>query len=362
MKLKKLATYSLMLISIGSLTGCASVSDFFRNRDFDYARNQVSQNPPLEIPKSISETPNINPTLVVPQGQTSFDKASLDNAYQSLLPPNFHSDYNVILVEQKQMHIVQTKLNYDKDNQAKLTIYEPRSLSFLIIENALKKDIKDIKLSKVEKSDNRFIIEDTRTKAQYYVFLASVKDQFRQTILSIFDMGEKPVTTKAGDALVKAIAKQIEGQKVTQSELVASQYGYINSQLGIKFQVYQDGDISSLVFVGKKDHVIDAILAGLKGAGLTYIAYNEKNGTILFKDKADQGYLLYTYDKTVNGSIFSDMGNWRNFFRKEQNQIRVSVFTTKEVLVPSKKAKPILQQIATHIPLVKPSTSTKESK
>ena len=119
MKLNKIILCTFAILGASTLAGCASTSNFFRNRDFDYARQPVEQNKPLKVPKAVSQAPNIHPALVVPEGETKFTINQQTQAEVALLPPNFGSNYNVSMVEQKQLYVVTTKLDYDKDNQAK---------------------------------------------------------------------------------------------------------------------------------------------------------------------------------------------------------------------------------------------------
>lgn len=351
MKFNKITACTLAILSISTLAGCASTSHFFRNRDFDYARQPVEQNKPLEVPKSVSTDPNIHPALVIPEGQTSFTKNQLSQAQNAMLPPNFASNYDVSAVEQKQLYVVTTKLNYDKDNQAKLVIYEPHAVTWMIIESALKDKLPNVTLEKTDKEHSRFVVKDKASGESYYVFIAHVKNEFRRAELSLFNMDEKPAVTKEANNIVEQIQKSIEGQKVTEDTLVNAQFGFINSENGLKFQLYTKDKVVSIVFVGDEALARKTLESALKPAGYKYVAYDAKEQTILFEDNKDQSYLLYLYPYTQNGSIFSDMSNWRNFFREEQKQLRVSLFDTKQVLIPVDKAKPILAAIASHIPL-----------
>ncbi|GGF94993.1 MULTISPECIES: hypothetical protein [Cysteiniphilum] len=351
MKFNKITACTLAILSISTLAGCASTSNFFRNRDFDYARQPVEQNKPLEVPKSVSTDPNIHLALVIPEGQTSFTKNQLSQAQNAMLPPNFASNYDVSAVEQKQLYVVTTKLNYDKDNQAKLVIYEPHAVTWMIVESALKDKLPNVTLEKTDKDNNRFVVKDKASGESYYVFIAQVKNEFRRAELSLFNMDEKPAVTKEASSIVEQIQKSIEGQKVTEETLVNAQFGFINSENGLKFQLYTKDKVVSVVFVGDEALARKTLESALKAAGYKYVAYDAKEQTILFEDNKDQSYLLYLYPYTQNGSIFSDMSNWRNFFREEQKQLRVSLFDTKQVLIPVDKAKPILSAIASHIPL-----------
>ncbi len=74
MRFNTVTAYALVILSISLFTGCASISHFFRNHDFDYASYPLEQNKPLEVPKSILTAPNIHPALVISEVQISFTK------------------------------------------------------------------------------------------------------------------------------------------------------------------------------------------------------------------------------------------------------------------------------------------------
>ncbi|WP_395947074.1 hypothetical protein [Caedibacter taeniospiralis] len=352
MKFNKITLCMLAILSVSTLAGCASVSHFFRNRDFDYARQPVQQNKPLEVPKSVSQDPNINPTLVVPEGVTSFSTNQQAAAQNALLPPNFDTGYNISLVEQEQLYIVSTKLSYDKDDQAKLMIYEPYELSWLIVQAPLQTKLPSLTLEKEDRDNSRFIVKNKATGIAYYVYIARVKNEFRRAELSLFTMDEKPAVEKEASQIVELIDQHIRGQKVSESTLIEAQFGFVSTGSGLKFQLYTNDKVASIVFVGDASMVQEALKEAIEAGGFKYIAYDEKEQTILFEDSAqNQSYLLYLYPFTQNGSLFSDMSNWHNFFREEQKQLRVSLFDTKQVLIPIDKAKAVLTVIASHIPL-----------
>ncbi|WP_119343617.1 hypothetical protein [Facilibium subflavum] len=361
MEFRKLRSASVVAAALISLVGCSSTSSFFRNRDFDYARDSVTQNKPLEIPKSISSDPTITPKLVMPDEKAgmAFTKPEYQQSQQALLPPGYEDTYNIAYLQQNQLHIVDTKLDFDHDNQAKLTIYEPYEISWLLVQKALENQKEDIKLRQIDKENGRFVISDKAVKQSYYVFLAHVSNAFRKTEVSLFDMNEKPVTSKNGNKVIENINNRIKGKTVTQSMLVSSGFGFISSSLGFKFQVYSNKKVASLVFVGDQKTIEKALKQAIEKAGFTYLAYDEKNKTILVKDKQNHSYLLYLYDYTQNGALFSDMSNWRNFFREEQKQLRVSVFDTKQKLLPVKKGRDILVMIGKAIPITKPDDNGK---
>ena len=91
--------------------------------------------------------------------------------------------------------------------------------------------------------------------------------------------------------------------------------------------------------------LIDAI----KAAGFQYLAYDQKNRVLLIKVNTIP-YLIYLDQYTKVGPLFSDMSNWKTFFRSEQKQIRAALFTQDKMIITDKKAVDILQKIALAIP------------
>ena len=230
-------------------------------------------------------------------------------------------------------------------------IYEPYALTWLIVDSALQNKLVHLTLEKTEKDKSRFTIKDKASGQSYYDIIGHVKNEFRRAQLSMFTMDEKPATDKVATQVVESIDQVIKGKKVDQSMLVNAQFGFINTDNDLKFQLYANDKVASMVFVGDADLARKTLEAAINAAGFKYIAYDKKEQTILFEDKQKVNYLLYLYPYTQNGSLFSDMSNWRNFFREEQNQLRISLFNTKQVLISADKAKSILAEILSHIPL-----------
>ena len=82
----------IVSLSILMLVGCSGI---FRNREFDYSREDVILNPPLNIPDSIGSKVKIKPKLVIPFEQSRFSPEGDKQPYDSLLPPNFNNNVGV---------------------------------------------------------------------------------------------------------------------------------------------------------------------------------------------------------------------------------------------------------------------------
>ena len=337
---------TLFLISF-LLSACSNVSQFFRNRDFDYSRQKVTQNKPLEIPASVAKNPDIHPLLTLPDNQQrQFAENSEAQAQTALLPPNYDSHYNTAYLLQQQMMTVRTDLEYNK-HEAVLVIHEPLALSLTVVEKTLQNQQKTLGVQpvKTDRNTDRILVKNQTGNTWSLNFKAD-QNNFRKTRLSLSDSDGKPLTGKAGNPLIQAIEAKISGMKITNAMLVASQFGFIHSKLGFKYQVYVDDKVASLVFVGNEQKIIAAVEKAIGEAGFSDVAYDQKAKTILFRLSPDKYYLIYIYDQTINGPLFSDMSNWHNLFRESQRQLRMSVFTLKQVLLPTQKALPILNKIA----------------
>ena len=351
MKLKTKVITAAIAVSIISLTGCTSISSYFRNRDFDYARSPVKQERPFKIPESINVKPVITPKLTVPdQSSDYFSNDSITNAKQSLLPPGYDILFDVNYVKQQQLFTVKTKTTIDTDNQAKLTVYEPYDITWNLVKNILSSNVDKSILKHDYKDKGQFIVHDLTYNKDYYVFLSHIKGSHLQTQVSLFNSEKKPLTDNKSNEILNNISNQLNKLQLSQNDLVSSMYGFIISKHNFKFQLYNDKDITSLVFVGNNDDIIKQLKSSIVKAGYKYIAYDKKDKTILI-NKGKSNYLLYLYTHMSNGPIFSDMTNWKNLFRSEQKQLRISVFNTKKVLLNKHKQTPILTSIASNIEL-----------
>lgn len=340
-----------MLLPVATLvSGCAADSAF-RNRDYDYALDKVYANKALKIPKSVSANPDIQPRFILPNDATqAFASNQSDHAYASLTPPGFNKSYDTDLLLQRQMMVVKTRLTYDDDNQAHLVIDEPFKLSWNLVDEALKQ-LDGYRLVRVDEGRNAFVVEDMKNSQQYYVYVAEVKTNFRQTQVSVFDMNENPVSSLAANALIENLNKKIQGRKLSDKDLIESSYGFVVTDSGLKYQYYDDAKVAAIVLVPVEGDKIDEIIKkAVKGAGFSLIGEDKKAQTITIEDAKKNHYQLYIYDYTQMGSIFSDWSNWHSFFRAEQKQVRVSVFDMDSVLLPPEQAKPILMKIEEALP------------
>ena len=337
------------MLGVLSITGCTSTASFFRNRDFDYAREAVYQNKPLEVPNSVSSNPNITPALVLPSGNSHFPASTQKQAEQALQPPGLHRVYNLGYIEQQQMLKVHTKLGVD-NAQASLLIYEPVKLSWYLLATLLHNHA-DITLNDSDVQKRQFTIKDNHTQQEYYIVLTAIKNQPHQSKLALFDLTQKPITKKDGDLLIKRIDEALNGKTVTQEMLIASGYGFIESDEGFKYQLIFSDKTATLVFIGDRNNIEHALKTAIDKAQFKYLGYNKKDSTIHIKSPESDEYLLYLYEYTELGGIFSDLTNWRHFFKAEQHDLRVAVFSMDKVLLSKEQAEPILMAIGQHLPL-----------
>lgn len=352
MKLNNNTIIFVVFLGCLSLTGCTSTASFFRNRDFDYSREAVYQNKPLNVPKSVSVNPNINPALVMPEtGELHFDEGTQIKAENALQPPGLNRAYNLDYIQQQQMLKVNTKLSSSDDNQAILLIYEPVKLSWHLLLKILHEKIPEITLEDSDAEKSQFTIKDNHTQKQYGIVLTAIKNQPKQTKLVLLDLAQNPIVSKDGNTLITLIDHKLKREIVTQEMLMASGYGFIESARDFKYQLIFSGKTATLVFVGDRQKIEAALETAIKQAKFTYLLYNKEENTIAIKDPLAQTYLLYLYDYTQLGGVFSDLTNWRHFFKTEQQELRVAVFNMDKNLLPKKMAEPILMKIGQHIPL-----------
>ena len=151
--------------------------------------------------------------------------------------------------------------------------------------------------------------------------------------------------------LIKRIDEALNGKTVTQEMLIASGYGFIESDEGFKYQLIFSDKTATLVFIGDRKNIEHALKTAIDEAQFKYLGYNKKDSTIHIKLPESDEYLLYLYEYTELGGIFSDLTNWRHFFKAEQHDLRVAVFTMDKVLLSKEQAEPILMAIGQHLPL-----------
>lgn len=101
MKFNTITSSMLIVLIVGSLSGCASTSNFFRNRNFDYVCESCQQKKPLEVPQTVSLDPNIYPALIIPSVPAiSFSSSnSQKKAQDALLPPDVSLSNYITTVE-----------------------------------------------------------------------------------------------------------------------------------------------------------------------------------------------------------------------------------------------------------------------
>ena len=165
------------------------------------------------------------------------------------------------------------------------------------------------------------------------------------------DLAQNPIVSEDGNNLIKSIDHKLNGEIVTQEMLMASGYGFIESARDFKYQLIFSDKTATLVFVGDRQKIEAALEIAIKQAKFTYLVYNKEENTIAIKDPLAQAYLLYLYDYTQQGALFSDLTNWRHFFKAEQQELRVAVFNMDKTLLSKKMAEPILMKIGQHLPL-----------
>ena len=105
------------------------------------------------------------------------------------------------------------------------------------------------------------------------------------------------------------------------------------------------------MFIGDHKNIEHALKTAIDEAQFKYLGYNKKDSTIHIKLPESDEYLLYLYEYTELGGLFSDLTNWRHFFKAEQHDLRVAVFTMDKVLLSKEQAEPILMAIGQHLPL-----------
>ena len=348
MKSYKSPAVYLVIFILKALLLCSCNSGFFRDRNFDYSRNKVYEENDLKIPKTIENKPDFHSKLIIPEYE---GKIFSDDGYllsqSSLLPPKFDQVYSINYIRQKQYSTVQTKIIDNFENKS-LIIYEPYLVSFMIIKDTLQ-SLEDFELIKIDLPKQRFFVLDKKSNKKYYIFLAKINDDFGKTELSLFSEDKKRSKPDISLRIIHIIDRSIVGKKISQRDLVNSQFGFISTKKGLKFQLYSNSKIIALVLTGNLVNAREIILSTLEKSGYRLIESNKESLNI--ESPKGQKYFLYFYQYLQNGDLFSDLSNWNNFFRNQKEQLRIAVFDTNKLLLTSNEARNILLNIASNIPL-----------
>lgn len=347
MKLKKTLSATVVVATILGVAGCSS--NPFRDRGFDYARERVTLNPPLQVPESVSANPNINPKFKIADQQKVFDPKELQQADFAMQPPGYNRQFNVDYLLQLQQNRVESSVYINPNNEPELIVRKPLEDAFNVISVGLQ-DLDNFSYQSEDKQKHEIVVQNRQNQITYIVKVGQRKDNDNESIARVYDSSGEVLSSLIANTLLDQLSRKISSQQLTETDMEAASYGYNITPTGIKFLYFRQDNITALVFV-TGDQQIDVLLkSAVEKAGFTISNMNAAEGTMqISKDGKD--YQLYRYPYVKEGSWFSDMTNWSNLFRSREEQTRVSVFDMNNIILPPDQAEPILLSIEHEIPV-----------
>ena len=194
--------------SYENLTDTMSGSPF-RNRKYDYARVQVSEEPALKIPTGLNGE-KINPALKLPDGDNNYARSQVTEAQKQMLPPNYSVKFDMAKIINDQISKVSISVVYDDTGSLKLVFREPLSITINLLENYFKEH-PDNYIITAEKdeilSGHLITVRDTK-KDLIFVILARKVDELSSLVKvnTVFTNGGKTLAPNHIDEGVKILS------------------------------------------------------------------------------------------------------------------------------------------------------------
>lgn len=191
------------------MSGCSTVlgghNSAFRNRENDYAKNQVVQPQPLKTPEGLPAL-KTNPEYTVPKGQNDYpaNAKAMDlsppGLHDSITTPNANSSSVVV----KKTHAnLSSSIAFTKDKAGLLTVDAPFDTSWAALPAALK--AMNYHILKSDKKQGTLDIQSDSNKAHSFLLYASNKESSVTTQISLFDTKGKLLSTELGYSLLQQL-------------------------------------------------------------------------------------------------------------------------------------------------------------
>ena len=341
--------HTIKIIAVGGLVltvaGCSST---FRDREFDYSRENVVLRPALVVPKSVSTDPNISETLVVPSGQKDYQPEKYDLVTASMTPPEYNVAYNEKALQKSGKAKVKVSLAFNENNSGLMTVFEPLAVTWDLTHKALP-DIQGFIVTETDDKNHILTIQQSASHQDYLVYLLPKKNI---TQITIFDDNNKVATDSAAADFLEQLQSQLSDQSsmlAMASATDALGSGFRDSRIDFD----KDTKKGVLIIDQTKDVAWNRIIKSLEKSGFTVANVNKAQGFIFISDKDSKSaydYTVYVYNYTAGGGMFSDWSNWKNLFRSDEiKQTRVNVFDKNGQLLPEAKTKQLLSDIQNNL-------------
>ena len=106
----------------------------FRDRRYDYARNNIMEEHTLKVPKNLSSE-KIIPQFKLPEHQKVYKANELKKAKKEMQPPLYNEKFDLNKIIQQQTETVFIAINYDKYNHMNLVVREPTFITLDLLNN-----------------------------------------------------------------------------------------------------------------------------------------------------------------------------------------------------------------------------------
>ncbi len=333
---------------VGILAGCGST---FRDREFDYARQNVNLRPALVVPKNVSENPDISSVLPIQGGEENYKPEKPETVKSHMTPPDFQTSYSLDLLEAKAIEAkpVEVDLQFSQKNAGLMTVFEPQGETWKLVMAALPK-INGFVMGDQNQTAGTVALMDTKTQKHYLLYLSQKE---KDTQITVFTMKNQVATDLVAANLLESLKSQLTQETVLATGAGNTSEHEINEVKNSHIQIDKSKQKAVLVIDQKLDVAWPRVMDAIKKAGLVIDDEHKTKGFLFVRDKAQTSgydYTVYVYDYETGGKLFGDWGNWKNFFKsKELEQTHINIFNENGQRMPLSKTKTLLSDIQRHL-------------
>jgi uncharacterized lipoprotein len=325
---------SVLSALIFDLTGCG----FFRDREFDYAREDVKEHTNILIPKSVSEQPNIQPYLPVPaDGPSSYSPEKIEVAEESTLPPGYAANYNTAFIKQQQdAQTVNSSLTFNDENVGIIQLDTGFNKSWEMVDEALL-NIAGFIVDDKNRTNEVFYVSDRLSNEKLDVYVKPDQDDITTTV-AVFSQDKA-----ASSDLAHSLLEQVHAEVVANSKVMLD-----ISKLPSKIIKNEANNTSILVIYDAIDVTWPQIGNAVTEAGYT-ILEKDLNRSYTIQKNGQQAYSLYIYGQKYVGDTFSDLTNISTGFKDITSETRVEAFKSGGQVLPPSQAREIFVDIQNNL-------------
>ncbi len=325
---------SVISALIFNMIGCG----FFRDREFDYAREDVQERTNILIPKSVSEQPDIQPYLPIPaNGPSNYSPENVEVAEESTLPPGYAANYNTAFIKQQQdAQTINSSLSFNEKNVGIIQLDVGFNKAWEMVDEALL-NIAGFVVDDKNRTNEVFYVSDRLSNEKLDVYLKPDQDDITTTV-AVFSQDEA-----ASSDLAHSLLEQVHGEIMANSKVMLD-ISKVPSQI-IKNEA---NNTSVLVIYESLGTVWPQIGVAATSAGYAVLDKELDRSYTIQKDN-QESYSLYTYSKKYVGETFSDLTSVSTGFKDITTETRVEVFKSGGQMLPASQANAILVDIQNNL-------------